>query len=139
MPRRRRLRKVVSPPGFKGYKPYGSQKSKSEKVQLYYEEYEAIKLADYDGLNHLEASEIMGISRATFARIYETARQKIAKALVETREIESVFGNAWLDESWYICNDCHARFTIPQTKKDHICPLCRSSKIESLNNTNNNE
>ena len=87
MPRRRRLRKVVAPPGFKGYKPYGARGKKSEKVELLYEEYEAIKLADYDGLNHLEASKLMGISRPTFARIYEAARQKIAKALVETREI----------------------------------------------------
>lgn len=137
MPRRRRLRKVVAPPGFKGYKPYGARNNKNEKIELLYEEYEAIKLADYDGLNHLEASEIMGISRPTFARIYETARQKIAKALVETREITTVFGNAWMDKSWYVCNDCNARFTIPTTKKEHNCPLCRSINIELINNTNN--
>nr|WP_321408527.1 DUF134 domain-containing protein [uncultured Carboxylicivirga sp.] len=78
MPRRRRLRKIVAPPGFKGYKPYGHRPN-SKKVELLYEEYEAIKLADYDLLNQLEASKLMGISRATFARIYESARRKLQK------------------------------------------------------------
>lgn len=134
MPRRRRLRKVVAPPGFRGYRPYGANNNKSEVVELFYEEYEAIKLADYDFMNHKEASELMGISRATFARIYESARRKIAKALVETKEIKSVFGSAWMDENWFVCNECHARFTIPKTISKHNCPICSSEKIESLKN-----
>jgi predicted DNA-binding protein (UPF0251 family) len=135
MPRRKRLRKVVAPPGFRGYKPYGNRHGKKEHVDLLYEEYEAIKLADYDLMNHQEASEIMGISRATFARIYESARRKIARALVETREIKSVFGNAHLDKSWFICDACHARFTIPPTLQEQKCPLCRSTKIQIINST----
>lgn len=134
MPRRRRLRKVVAPPGFRGYKPYGNNGSSNEPIELLYEEYEALKLADYDLMNHQEASEIMGVSRPTFARIYESARRKIAKALAETKEIRTVFGNAWMDKSWLACIDCHARFTIPKTIKNHTCPLCSSVKIESLQN-----
>jgi uncharacterized protein len=133
MPRRRRLRKVVEPPGFRGYKPYGINGTPNDTVELLYEEYEALKLADYDLMNHQEASEIMGVSRPTFARIYESARRKIARALVETKEIKTVFGNAWMDKNWYECNVCHARFTIPRTFKEHCCPLCLSEKIELLN------
>lgn len=133
MPRRRRLRKVVAPPGFRGYKPYGMKRSPKEPVELLYEEYEAIKLTDFDLMNHQEASEIMGVSRPTFARIYESARRKMAKALVETREIKTAFGNAWMDKNWYVCNSCHARFTIPSTLNEHICPLCSSKEIELLN------
>ena len=77
MPRQIRLRKVVSPPKFKGYKPYGTTCISDEHVELLYEEYEAIKLADYDLMNHQEAAKLMGVSRATFARIYESARRKI--------------------------------------------------------------
>ena len=135
MPRRKRLRKVVAPPGFRGYKPYGNRHGKKDHVDLLYEEYEAIKLADYDLMNHQEASAIMGISRPTFARIYEGARRKIAMALVETREIKSVFGNAHLDQSWFICDGCHARFTIPPTLLEQKCPLCRSTEIQSINST----
>ena len=132
MPRRKRLRKVVAPPGFKGYKPYGNSKHKKQFVELLYEEYEAIKLADYDFLNHLEASKLMGVSRPTFARIYESARRKLARALVETREIRSIFGNAQLDGTWYLCGDCHARFTIPVHMTDHVCPICKSLEIENI-------
>jgi predicted DNA-binding protein (UPF0251 family) len=133
MPRRRRLRKVVAPPGFRGYKPYGINGTSKESIELLYEEYEALKLADYDMMNHQEASEIMGVSRPTFARIYESARRKIARALVETKIIKTVFGNAWMDKNWYECESCHARFTIPRTLKEHQCPICSSVRIELLN------
>lgn len=127
------MRKVVAPPGFRGYKPYGNRHAVKEHVDLLYEEYEAIKLADYDLMNHLEASRLMGVSRATFARVYESARRKIARALVETREIRSVFGNAELDHSWYLCDACHARFNIPDKKAGLYCPLCKSERINTIN------
>jgi predicted DNA-binding protein (UPF0251 family) len=137
MPRRKRMRKVVAPPGFKGYKPYGFRQYRGQPIELLYEEYEAIKLADYDLMNHLEASRLMGVSRATFARVYESARRKIAKALVETREIISVYGNAQLDKSWSLCNACHARFTIPPKLTTKQCPICKSTQIQSITNENN--
>lgn len=132
MPRRKRMRKVVAPPGFKGYKPYGHKQSSRQQIDLLYEEYEAIKLADYDLMNHLEASRLMGVSRATFARVYESARRKIAQALVECREIKSVYGNAWMDKSWHVCEACHARFTIPSNLSSRQCPICKSTQIHSI-------
>lgn len=126
------MRRVVAPPGFRGYKPYGNRSERKEHVDLLYEEYEAIKLADYDMMNHQEASQLMGVSRATFARVYESARRKIARALVETREIRSEFGNAALDESWYICGECNARFNIPKTVDTLRCPLCKSDNTHPI-------
>ncbi len=132
MPRKRRPRKLVAPPAFKGYSPYGNQYNQLESVDLLYEEYEAIKLADYDLLNHKEAAKLMDISRPTFARIYESARRKIALAFVEVKEIKTVFGNACFDETWYICNDCHARFTIPAIPGKNKCPMCKSENMKHL-------
>jgi predicted DNA-binding protein (UPF0251 family) len=132
MPRRKRMRKVVAPPGFRGYKPYGNRHGTKAHIDLHYEEYEAIKLADYDLMNHLEASQLMGVSRATFARVYESARRKIARALVEIREIRSVFGDASLDHSWFICEACNARFNIPDKQIDPFCPLCKSKNINPI-------
>jgi predicted DNA-binding protein (UPF0251 family) len=126
------MRKVVAPPGFRGYKPYGNRLGQKGHVELLYEEYEAIKLADYDGMNHQEASQLMGVSRATFARIYEMARRKIARALVETREIRSVFGNAEFDESWRICGNCHARYNVPPKMINLHCPLCKSDNTQNI-------
>lgn len=136
MPRKTKLRKIVAPPNFKGFKPYGTTKESIKTIDLLYEEYEAIKLADYEFMNHLEASKLMGISRATFARIYETGRRKIAKALVETSEIKTVFGNAALDKSWYVCHNCDAKFTIPKTIDNYNCPICASNNFESATNLN---
>lgn len=132
MPRKIKLRKVVAPPTFKGYRPYGTAASDRQPVELLYEEYEALKLADYDGLKHLEAGKLMGISRPTFARIYDQARKKIALALVEAREIRTVYGNAVMDETWHLCLDCNARFTIPETSNSKNCPVCRSHKTASV-------
>jgi len=132
MPRRRRARKVVEPPSFKGYKPYGTINGRRGTVELHYEEYEAIKLADYDFMNHQQASDLMDVSRPTFARVYETARRKIAKALVEGKEIVSVYGNAHLENDWFECNDCNSKFTIPSDLLEENCPLCRSISIKTI-------
>ena len=134
MPRSRRLRKIVAPPNFKGYKPHGAKESDANAIELLYEEYEAIKLADYDLMNHKEAAKLMGISRPTFARIYESARRKIAQAFVETREIITLYGNAILDKNWCFCLNCQARFSIPATMHNNECPICLSKQIEAINN-----
>lgn len=133
MPRRRTLRKIVAPPNFKSYKPIGTNVEPTGSVDLLYEEYEALRLADYDKLNHEEAAGLMGVSRATFARVYETARQKIARALVETKEIKTVYGNVIMDKNWYNCPICHARFNIPENREDTKCPLCGNQSIELIN------
>lgn len=132
MPRPKRLRKVVAPPSFKGYRPYGNKEGSKEPIELFYEEYESIKLADYDSLNQKEAAVIMGVSRPTFARIYSTARQKIAKALVEAREITTVYGHATFDKDWYQCKQCMSKFNIPENAVQQHCPLCNSENIKAL-------
>ena len=134
MPRKIRLRKVVAPPRFKGYKPFGAPIINKDFIELLYEEYEAIKLADYDLLNHKEASELMGVSRPTFARIYENARRKIASAFVDVKEIRTVYGNAFLDKDWLLCNKCNTKFTIPSNRDNLLCPICKSIDISPINN-----
>ncbi|MFP4471740.1 MAG: DUF134 domain-containing protein [Bacteroidales bacterium] len=133
MPRRRQPRKIVEPPGFKGFSPYGHAGEPSGEVELLYEEYEAIKLTDYDGLSHHQACVLMGISRPTFARIYESARRKVARALVEVKPLRSVYGNAWLDKNWFRCGDCFNQFTMPASIQDKNCPVCKSNRIEHIN------
>ncbi len=133
MPRRKTLRKIVAPPKFKGYRPFGINGDSNGVVELLYEEYEAIKLADYDLLNHDEAAKLMGVSRPTFARIYESARRKVAKALTEAKEIVTVYGNVELDGMWFVCHDCHAKFTKPASVENTSCPICKSTSTELIN------
>ncbi len=56
-------------------------------VYLSYDEYEALRLSDVLGLKQDEIAERMGVSRGTVWRLLESARRKIATAIVEGREI----------------------------------------------------
>ena len=98
-PRVKLIRKVLNPPLIAGFKPYGPESANhnQEPVFLLYEEYEALRLCDYDNYNHLNASVIMGISRPTFTRIYSSTRRKIAQAFVEGRQISIEGGNVYFD------------------------------------------
>lgn len=51
-------------------------------VTLSLEEYEAVRLLDYEGLSQEEAAFRMGVARTTLTGIYSSARGKIASFLV---------------------------------------------------------
>jgi len=133
--RSRTLRRVSNPPEIKGFKPYGMNpgKSKHPFINLLFEEYEALRLCDYDHYNHVEASELMGVSRPTFTRIYASALQKIAKAFVEGRQIFIEGGRVYFDSDWHSCPACHSYFTNPDKEKKALhCPLCGHDKTMSV-------
>ncbi|MBU0765776.1 MAG: DUF134 domain-containing protein [Bacteroidetes bacterium] len=131
-PRSRLLRKISNPPVIKGFKPYGLQPGtgKPEPVYLHYEEYEAIRLCDFEMCNHHRASVIMQVSRPTFTRIYATARSKIAKAFVTGSRIVIEGGKIFFDSDWYKCTGCNCNFNNPEKDKDILsCPLCGDTHI----------
>lgn len=132
MPRKKKTRKIVAPPQFEGFRPFGVNKKTKSPVELLFEEYEAIKLTDYDLMNHQEAAELMGISRATFARIYETARRKVATALVDTREIKAIHGDIYTENIWLLCSNCYTRFSIDKDIERQSCPICNSYELEVI-------
>lgn len=128
------LRKVLNPPIIKGFKPYGNDGMHQEKgqVNLLYEEYEALRLCDYDGCNHHQASVIMGVSRPTFTRIYASALQKISTAFVEGRQISIEGGKVYFDSDWYRCSRCSCYFNNPEKQTEIAnCPLCGSENINT--------
>ncbi len=133
-PRPTRLRKISNPPLISGFKPYGAKNSngKTEAVFLHFEEYEALRLCDYELLNHLQASIIMDVSRPTLTRIYAKARQKIAEALVQGKQIIIEGGKIYFDSEWFSCKSCRCYFNNPD-KQEEIkkCPLCGSGTISN--------
>lgn len=134
-PRNRRLRKVINPPLIKGFKPFGpdAPKDNNEPVIMLYEEYEAIRLCDYDLYNHHQASELMGVSRPTFTRIYSSARQKVARAFVEGKKISIEGGKVYFDSDWYNCQGCGCYFNNPEKDiKVDACPLCGNNTISNF-------
>lgn len=134
-PRTRRIRKLLNPPAIKGFKPYGHMgKTESEDlVIMLYEEYESLKLCDYDMMNHHSASELMGVSRPTFTRIYSSARQKIALALAEGRQLRIEGGKVCFDSDWFVCIDCGSHFNNPNKEiRASACALCGSENISEV-------
>lgn len=107
MSRPHRFRKVCNPPLMKGFKPFGLPKFKKEMVILKMEEYESIKLIDYELLSQEQAAVKMNVSRPTFTRIYNRALKSIAKAFVEGRSIEIDGGCFHFDSEWYRCGKCN--------------------------------
>ncbi|MDA3865129.1 MAG: DUF134 domain-containing protein [Salinivirgaceae bacterium] len=99
-PRKKRCRHILNPPGYSVYRPEGvAHDEAGEAVIVLYEEYEALRLADYALLKHNDAAEKMNVSRSSFARIYESARRKMAKAFVEARPIAFEAGCAYFTKT----------------------------------------
>lgn len=101
MGRPQKVRRVAQAPSVSGFKPYGGAlPNKKEAVFLLCEEYEALRLNDYERYNQCEAATIMQISRPTFTRIYISAREKIATAFVEGRQIIVEGGKVEYEQGW---------------------------------------
>jgi predicted Zn-ribbon and HTH transcriptional regulator len=91
-------------------------------------------------LNHHQAAVIMNVSRPTLTRIYEQARQKIARALVTGSQIIIEGGKIYFDSEWYRCHTCGCYFNNPE-KQNEIgeCPLCKSSDISNYQQVSESE
>ncbi len=68
-------------------KPAGIPARELEEVRLGLDEAEAIRLADLEGLYQEAAARSMGVSRQTFGRIVETARRKVADAVLNGKAL----------------------------------------------------
>ena len=142
-PRPKNIRKVNNMPSVAGFKPIVSNSSRKDTIFLHFEEYEAIRLCDYEMKTQQEASVSMGVSRPTLSRIYTSARQKIAQALVRGVVIMIEGGVAYTDSEWFRCGVCGLVFnninpTLKIRKME--CPICHSNDISISNiNINKNE
>ena len=132
MPRKKRNRRIQVPPVIKGMSVYGVRGRKSNEVILHIEEYEAIRLLDYQNLTQEEAAVFMDVSRPTLTRIYEEARNKVATAFVEGRDLLFRGGDFYFDKNWYKCNSCQASFS-DYSEVVANCPVCNSAELISLN------
>jgi len=99
MSRPKCCRNVCGVPDKNYFKPRGIPISQLEEVVLSLDEYEAIRLADYEQLYQEEAAARMNISRQTFGRIIEAAHKKIADVLMNGKALKIEGGEVALDET----------------------------------------
>jgi predicted DNA-binding protein (UPF0251 family) len=129
--RPKNCRKIAALPGFVVFKPAGVPARTLPEVTLTVDEFEAIRLADYQALYQQQAAEQMGISRQTFGRIVDAARKKVATALVEGFAIRIQGGEVEMAEMRvFQCSDCQHTWEEPfGTGRPAACPACEGVTI----------
>jgi uncharacterized protein len=88
MPRPRKYRRVCCNPSAHYFKPRGIPVYELDEVTIEHDELESLRLADYLAYSHELAAKEMNISRATFGRIVELARKKVADGILNGKAIK---------------------------------------------------
>ena len=129
MPRPKKSRLVNEPPIFTEFKPVGIGGRFIDTITLTIDEYEALRLADFEGMSHEQAAEEMNISRPTFTRLLDSAHQKIAQMLVQGKRLVIEGGNVDFRFSIVRCANCGQMFRIPFGQSLDACPNCGSTNL----------
>ena len=132
MPRPKNNRLVHAPPIFTEFKPVGVAMRSLAQIQLSLDEYEALRLADYDGFSHQEAADEMHISRSTFTRLIEQARKKIAGFIMDGKVLTIEGGHVHFRHNIIRCQDCGHMFKTNILDTITHCPECRSDHLLNL-------
>lgn len=94
MPRPQKTRYVTSHPEMNVFGPCKNDKNLGNgAVHITVEEFETIRLSDYECLDQESAAEMMGVSRHTYGRLLSSARKIVAKALVAGMTLRIEGGN----------------------------------------------
>ena len=120
MPRPQRRRRVCSEPEYTEFLPKGS--TGYDVVILFTDEYEAIRLVDFEKKTHEQCALQMEISRTTVTEIYERARFKLADSIVNGKRLVIEGG------SYRLCGG---------TAKNCCCRNCINSLLYSKNSDGN--
>ena len=131
MPRPFKCRRVAFKPGTDYFKPRGIPLASLEEVNLTMDEFEAIRLADLEGMYQEEAANKMGVSRQTFGNIIESAHRKMADSIVNGKAIKiegGVYKMAGMKK--FRCYDCNHVWEMPYgIGRPSECPQCKSKNI----------
>ena len=107
MPRPKRPRHILSRPIASKFKPTGIDSK--EEIILSLEEFEAIRLIDYEGMDQSQAAEVMNVSRQTVGRILKIGRYKLSKSIVEAFRLKVSGG----------CYKIHGNGYGPRSHRNH--------------------
>jgi predicted DNA-binding protein (UPF0251 family) len=132
MSRPRICRRVGWEPEAAYFKPRGIPVSRLEEEVLGIDELESLRLADLLGLYQEDAASRMNVSRQTFGRIVDSARRKVADALVNGKALKIEGGEIAMTTVTrkFRCSDCGHTWEIPYgTGRPGGCPSCKSANI----------
>lgn len=127
MTRPKYCRKVGCEPAARCYKPEGIPLSDLKEIVITLDEFEALRLSDFEGLYQEHCAASMNISRQTFGRIIDSARKKIADALVHGKALKIEGGIVSLEENGEMnCSCCdNSSQCCKNITQGPSCPRCR--------------
>jgi predicted DNA-binding protein (UPF0251 family) len=134
MSRPTKCRRVACMPGADYYKPAGVPLRFLEEVCLSIEGIEAVRLKDLEDLDQEQCADRMNISRATFQRVLESARKKIADALINGKAIRIAGGNYQAESLHLICSNGH-EWNMQWTSSADTVPICPTCKMPPLDSS----
>ncbi|MCX6169473.1 MAG: DUF134 domain-containing protein [Ignavibacteriales bacterium] len=132
MPRNKKHRTVKCNPTAYYYKPQSIPLSELEEVILEIDELESLRLADYLAHSHEQAAAKMTISRSTFGRIVESARNKVVDAILNGKAIKigNEFPEKLKEKRAVKCKNCGSpRKNVPSDKNE-TCHKCKKINKE---------
>ena len=122
---------MAGPPRCGLFKPAGVPCSSLGEVVLTLDEMEAMRLADLEGMYQEQAAEEMHISRPTFGRVIESARRKVAQALMLGQALRIEGGPVEvMTMRRFQCYQCQHVWEVPPgTGRPQVCPRCQDINI----------
>ena len=122
MPRPRKCRRVCCLPWNASFGPTGAPTS-DDTIVMSVDEYETIRLIDKEDMTQEECGEYMRVARTTVQQIYNSARKKIADALVHGLAVKIEGGDYHLcdgKEKYCACGGCEKHKCIKQKRSIEI-------------------
>lgn len=139
MSRPHNSRRVYGPPRFISFKPAGIPRRQLDPVLLRVDEFEAMRLTDYEGLDQRDAAAEMGISPATFSRVLKSARFSLMRAIIEGKGFDIDGGKIDYLHTFRRCSACgdevmvQLQSEITSVRTDPLCcRRCGSGEVEDL-------
>ena len=90
--RPKKVRYIQRMPKTVQFSPRG-RPGRPNECELAIDEFEALKLADYQDFSQVQGAVAMHLSRASFGRILRSARKKVADSIVNAKTIKIRMGN----------------------------------------------
>jgi len=127
MPRPRKWRRVCCLPDSSRFGPLDSPADAADTVTMTVDEYEAIRLIDFESFTQEECAGRMNVARTTVQGIYDSARKKLAEALVDGKVL-------WIEGGEYrLCDESQ------KSCGGHRCRKCIHDREFTENNDINNK
>lgn len=130
MSRPRKCRWIGKHPDQVVFKPLGFPLSAKTAIGLELDELEALRQAHILGKTQQEGAAVMGVSRATFGRILESAHRKVADALLHRKALAIGGGPVVMNRRQFRCDGCGKEWNEKfGTGRPSCCPSCDSKEF----------